>query len=228
MPQPVLTTAEVKAMVMEQLNVSKVAYGTFDGSPLWKDDFIDDCIFQGDIDVVKCISRAPGHPRRDEYGLDLSVINTPGVRVLLSGSNHHFGEPVSVYITRNDDLVVEGKTAPAQKITEWLLDKASYGGDDCVDGYYSCKDSHFIFSGKTALVRVLQVAPHTLSDTGLYAPFENKITVYRLAMAELLKKDPGRKQDAADFRTDADKDLAMIMGVDAKMTPSIEAYNQSR
>lgn len=229
MPMPVLTTAEVRSLVLEGLNLSKgVAYGTFDNSPLYKIEFINDCIFQADIEVCKCIARAPGHPRRDEYGLDLPTISTPGVRVLISGSNHHFGEPVSFYITRNDDVVVVGKPAPAQKISNWLLDVAGHGGNDCVDGYYDYTDNHLIFTGKSILVRVLSVNPHVVSppDASLYSPFENKITVYKIAMAELLKKDPTRAGDAAQFRDDADKELMMIMGGD--ITASVERYGQSR
>lgn len=229
MPMPVLSTSEVRSMVLEGLNLSKnAAYGTFDNSPLYKIEFINDCIFQADIEVCKCIARAAGHPRRDEYGLDLPVINTPGVRVLISNSNHHFGEPVSFYITRNDDVVVVGKPAPAQKITEWSLDIAGYGGNDCVDGYYDYTDNHLIFTGKSILVRVLNVNPHVVSppDASLYAPFENKITVYNIAMSLLLKKDPVRKADAVEFRTDADKELAMIMGSD--ISASVERYGQVR
>ena len=227
MPMPVLTKAEVRSMVLEALNLSKgVAYGTFDNSPLYKTEFIDDCIFQADIDVCKCIAAAPGHSRREEYGVDLSSISTPGVRVLLTDTREHFGEPVSFYITRNDDVVVVGKTAPATKITEWFIDIPGHGGNDCVDGYYDCTDNILIFTGKSIVVRVLRIAAHTPSDTNLFSPFENKITVFRIAMSLLLQKDPARKQDAVDFRTDADKDLAMIMGTD--IAPTVEKYHGAR
>ena len=227
MPMPILTALEVKTMVMEGLNLSKgVTYGTFDNSPLYKDDYIDDCIMQADIEVCKCIAVAPGHPRRGEYGLDLAAISTPGVRVLISGTNHHFGEPVSFYITRNDDVVVVGKPAPAQKISEWFIDIPGHGGNDCVDGYYDYTDNHLIFTGKSILVRVLQVAPHTVADTNLYAPFENKLTVYNIAMSLLMMKDPTRKDDASMYRGEADKELAMIMGSD--IAPTVQKYGQAR
>ncbi len=229
MPQPVLTRAELRNMVYEGLNVSKgVAYGTHDGSPLFKTEFIDDHIFQADIEVVKAISRSPGHPRRNEYALTLSTISTPGVRVPLRDTHHHLGEVISVDITRNDAKVVVGKTAPAAKITEWLIDKASYGGDDCVDGYYDVTDNDFIFTGLSAVVRALNIAPHSGVDTNLYAPFEYKITVYRLALGELLRKDPGMSQLATEFLTAGYNDLLVIVGGDAKLIPSITSYQQAR
>ena len=229
MPQPTLTKAEVRSMVLEGLNLSKgVAYGTFDNSPLFKTEFIDDHIFQADIEVVKAISRSPGHPRRNEYALTLSTISTPGVRVPLRDTHHHLGEVISVDITRNDAKVVVGKTAPAAKITEWLVDKASYGGDDCVDGYYDITDNDLIFTGASAVVRALNIAPHTGADTNLFAPFEYKITVYRLTMAELLKKDPGMQAMASEFLNAGYNDLLAIVGGDAKLIPSITGYQQSR
>ncbi len=229
MPQPVLTKAEVRSMVLEGLNLSKgVAYGTFDNSPLFKTEFIDDQIFQADIEVVKAITRSPGHPRRNEYALTFSTISTPGVRVPLRDTHHHLGEVISVDITRNDAKVVVGKLAPAWKITEWLIDKASYGGDDCVDGYYDIANNDFIFTGTSASVRALNIAPHTGADTNLYAPFEYKITVYRLAMGELLKKDPGMQQLASEFLSSGYNDLLAIVGGDANLVPTISAYQQTR
>jgi len=227
MAMPVLTRAEVEGMVLEALNISKTTYGTHDGSPLFKIEFVRECIFQADLDVVKAITRSPGHPRRDEYSFSIAVA-TPGVVVRLSDTNNHVGEVIYVNITRNDAKVVVGKTAPAQKITEWLIDKASYGGDDCVDGYYDVTDNNFIFTGLSASVRALNVAVHTLADTNLYAPFEYKETVFRLAMKELLKKDPEAKLQAAEYAGDAANDLMVIMGGDSKMTPSVQQFHGSR
>jgi hypothetical protein len=223
MAMPVLTRDEVEDMVMEALNVSKVTYGTHDGSPLYKNENIREHIFQADLDVVKAITRSPGHPRRDEYSTGFSIA-TPGVVVRLSDTNHHVGEVIYVSITRNDAKVVTGKTAPAQKITEWLIDKASYGGDDCVDGYYDVTDNNFIFTGLSAAVRALNVAPHILNppDTNLYSPFEYKLTVFRLAMKELLKKDPEMATQYNQYAEDADKDMMVILGNDAKMYPSVQ------
>lgn len=227
MPQPVLTKAEVRSMVLEGLNLSKgVAYGTFDNSPLYKTEFIDDAIFQGDIKVVEAIMRSPGHPRRNEYALTLATISTPGVRVPLRDTHHHMGEAISVDITRNDAKVVVGSPAPANKITSWLLDKPSYGGDDCIDGYYDISDNDFIFTGLSAVVRVLNVSPHTPADTNLFAPFENKVTVYHYAMAQLLAKDPAMSEKAAEYANRAASELQAI--VSGMIMPSGEAYQQAR
>lgn len=229
MAMPVLTTASVRALVLEGVNLSKgVAYGTHDGSPLFKPEFIDDCIFQADLEVVKHICRAPGHPRRNEYSVALAPISTPGVRVSLRDTREHLGEVVAVDITRNDAQVVVGKPAPAVKITEWLLDKASYGGDDCVDGYYDTVDNDFIFTGQTATVRVLNVAAHVVSppDTNLYSPHEYKLTVFHVAMREILKKDPAMSSKAAEYGVEAANDLAEILG--KSIMPSVEMYQQTR
>lgn len=228
MPQPVLTRDEVENMVLEGLNISKTTYGTHDGSPLFKIEFVQEILFQADIEVVKYIARTPGHPRRNEYAAALASIATPGVRVPLRDTHHHLGEVVSVDIVRNDDKVVVGKPAPAAKITEWLIDKASYGGDDCVDGYYDIVNDDFIFTGKTATVRVLNIAPHVLSppDTNLYSPFEYKMTVYHVAMRELLKKDPAMASKAAEYGVEAANDLAEIMG--KGIAPNVEEYQKAR
>lgn len=229
MPQPVLSKAEVRSMVLEGLNLSKgAAYGTFDNSPLFKTEFIDDQIFQSDIEVVKAITRSPGHPRRNEYALIFPTISTPGVRVPLRDTNHHLGEVISVDITRNDAKIVVGKLAPSWKITEWLVDKASYGGDDCVDGYYDVNDNDFIFTGASAVVRALNIAPHTSADVNLYAPFEYKLTVYRLAIGELLRKDPGMSALSTDFLNAGYNDLLAIVGGDSKLVPAITSYQQAR
>lgn len=228
MPQPVLTRLEVENMVLEGLNVSKATYGTHDGSPLFKIEFIREIVFQADIEVVKAIARTPGHPRRNEYSAALATIATPGVRVPLRDTHQHFGEVVAVDITRNDDKVVTGKPAPAIKITEWLIDKASYGADDCVDGYYDIVDNDFIFTGKTAVVRVLNIIPHVLSplDTNLFSPFEYKIVVFHVAMRELFRKDPAMADMAAQYGVDAANDLAEIVG--KSIDPSVEGYQKSR
>ncbi len=223
MAMPVLLFSDVEDMVFEALNVSKTTYGTHDGSPLYKPENIRAMIFQADIEVVKAITRSPGHPRRDEYSVSFSIA-TPGVVVRLSDTNHHVGAVTYVIITRNDAKVVVGKPAPAQKITEWLVDKASYGGDDCVDGYYDATDNKFIFTGLSASVRALNVAPHVLEppDTNLYSRFEYKWTVFRLAMKELIKKDPEMRTQYEQYATDADRDIGMIMGTDASMYPTVQ------
>lgn len=223
MAMPILTRSEVEAMVLEALNISKTTYGTHDGSPLHKIQMVREMIFQADLDVVKAITRSPGHPRRDEYSIGFAIA-TPGVVVRLSDTNHHVGEVIYVSITRNDAKVVTGKPAPAQKITEWLLDKASYGEDDCIDGYYDVTDNNFIFSGLSSSVRALNVAIHSVEppDANLYSPFEYKLTVFRLAMMELLKKDPEMASQAGEYAASAANDIAMIMGTDARMTPSVQ------
>lgn len=229
MAMPVLTTAAVRAMVLEGMNLSKgVAYGTHDGSPLFKPEFVDDNIFQADIEVVKAICRTPGHPRRNEYSVALSSIATPGVRVPLRNTHEHFGEVVAVDITRNDAQVVIGKPAPAVKISEWSLNKASFGGDDCVDGYYDTVDNDFIFTGQSATVRVLNIAAHVVSppDANLFAPHEYKLAVYHVAMREICSKDPAMAANYEKYAGLADRDLSEIMG--KTIQPSVEAYQQSR
>jgi hypothetical protein len=229
MAMPVLTTADVRAMVLEGINLSKgAAYGTHDGSPLYKPEFVNDCIFQADIEVVKWICRTPGHPRRNEYSAALATITTPGVRVPLRDTHAHFGEVVAVDIVRNDAKVVVGKTAPAAKITEWLLDKASYGGDDCIDGYYDVVDNDFIYTGDDAIVRVLNIPAHVVSppDANLFAPHEYKMAVFHVAMRELLRKDPGMSAKAAEYGVEAANDMSEIMG--KSIMPSVEGYQQAR
>lgn len=228
MAMPILSRAEVENMVLESLNISKTTYGTHDGSPLYKPEFVREMIFQADLQVVKAICRTPGHPRRNEYSTALTAISTPGVRVPLRDTREHFGEVVAVDITRADARVVVGKPAPAVKITEWLLDKSSHGGDDCVDGYYDITDNDFIFTGTSAVVRALTVPVHVLTppDTNLYSPFEYKITVYHGAMVELLGKDPAMKDEVSKYAAAWSAEIAEIVG--KSIEPSVEGYQKVR
>lgn len=216
----------VKGVVLETLNLSKnVAYGSFDGSPLYKDEFINQVIFNADVSVLNAIMASPGHPRRQQYTL-FQTLTVEGIITQLSGAFANRGQ-LFVEIVRNDAVVVVGKPAPAAKIADWVNNKDDYGDSDCVDGYYNLDDGNLIFSGDLCNVLVLNTADHTPADTSLFAPPEYIPTIERMAVGELLMKDPAKRDMGADYLRAAAADIQLIMG-GSTFVPPFEAYQQSR
>lgn len=218
---PLLTTAEVLNLVFEQLNVAKTTYGTFDGSPLYKLDGIKDTVMLGDIEVVKTIIRTPGHPRRPEFQFVTSAILTPGVNVPIRDTFEHAGELLRVMITRQDDVVVVGKTVPSSKISQWLLDKSSYGGDDIVDGYYDYTNDLLIFTGKSATLTLTNVGEHTTADVNLFSPSEYKMAIVHYACKELLRRDPAKTAEQALHESAWGQEMQLLTGFSVNPPESV-------
>lgn len=176
------TTLKNKAMAM--INVSTTAYGTYDLDPGFFEAFIDDAIYDADLEIRKAIVANPKHPQRTGY-LTTAVV-TDGA--LLPAAPGDLG-PIEITTTAGD--VRTDRQVDIGDIEAWKKDTAHvlYGSLDDIEGHFAIQGQRIRFIGQTCTVtlpgQLVRGSAHVITS-----PIEYINTALALSVGSVLMKDP--------------------------------------
>ncbi len=175
------TTIKNEAMAI--INVSTATYGVHNGNPSFFDTFINDAIYDADVDVQTAIVQNPKHSQRPGYLTTVTV--TDGA--LLPAA---IGDIGPIEVTTTAGAIRTDRKVSIGDLELWKADSThvQFGALDDVEGHFALAGDRIHFIGTLCTITIPRIVRGAASV--LYAPMEYLNTVLALAVAKVLLKDP--------------------------------------
>lgn len=173
----------LKDEVMAIINVCTAVYGTYSVNPSFFEAFIEDAIFDADLEIQRAIVNNAEHSQRPNYLTTTTVLD--GAK--LPSAVGDLG-PVEIETTAGATRV--DRKVSLGDLELWKADTSHvlFGSLDDIEGHFAIAGDRIYFIGATCTITYPTVTRGSAS--GLFAPIEYINTAKGLVAGNVLLKDP--------------------------------------